>query len=518
MPYSTACVLLVLLAACTAGRETPGAATWPQTRPERTNYAETTRYDEAMAFLEAVVTRHPRLRLTSMGYTNEGRRLPLVVWGDVPAATPEAVHASGKTVVYVQGNIHAGEVEGKEAMLALVRELAQGQHADWARDLVLLINPIYNADGNERVALNNRPLQLGPIGGMGQRPNAQGLDLNRDMTKLTSPEARSLVNVINTYAPHVLIDLHTTNGSYHGYHLTYSPGLHPSTPTGITAFLRERLLPSVTATLRAEGIETHYYGNLNERPGVEGWTTFDHRARFVTNYGGLRGRVSILSEAYSYDPFDVRIRATKRFVEEILDYFQAHAAEVRALVATAPMAEVALRADLGPPVQTTILLDDVTEVPHPVTGAPMLRRAGRPRAVEMPERGTFVATETSRARGYLVPDTLRAALRLLTAHGLRSRGPLQGTVAAERFRLDSVRVAPRPFQNVQERILFGRWEPAQTGPAAYQVFCAHDAGPILGVLLEPRSDDGLAAWAVLGAALDRARTYPVLRSDAACES
>jgi hypothetical protein len=127
-----------------------------------------------------------------------------------------------------------------------------------------------------------------------------------------------------------------------------------------------------------------------------------------------------------------------------------------------------------------------------------------------------VATETSRARGYLVPDTLRAALRLLSAHGLSPRGPLQRAVAAERFRIDSVRVAPRPFQNVQERTLFGRWEAAQAEPAAYQVFCAQDAGPVLGVLLDPRSDDGIVAWATLGAALDRARTYPVLRADAAC--
>ncbi len=85
-----------------------------------------------------------------------------------------------------------------------------------------MMAPIYNADGNERVNLYNRPRQNGPFGGMGQRANAQGLDLNRDHMKARSAEATSLIGLMNAYDPHVLIDLHTTNGTRHGYHLTYS--------------------------------------------------------------------------------------------------------------------------------------------------------------------------------------------------------------------------------------------------------------------------------------------------------
>lgn len=161
------------------------------TRPERTGYGETSRYDEVVAFMEAVAKASDRVHLTTFGYTFEGRPLPLAVVGDVADASPEAVLASGKTRVYVQANIHAGEVEGKEAMLMMLRALARGEHRAWLDSLVLLIAPIYNADGNERVALTNLPRQHGPVGGMGQRPNAQDYDLNRDPTTIGRASTRT---------------------------------------------------------------------------------------------------------------------------------------------------------------------------------------------------------------------------------------------------------------------------------------------------------------------------------------
>jgi hypothetical protein len=139
-----------------------------RTRAERSRYAETSRYADVVAFLDVLGNASEAVRLTTFGETEEGRDLPLAVWG-APAATAAAVRATRKTRVLVFANIHAGEVDGKEAVLALLRELARGEHAHWADSLVLLVAPIYNADGNERLSYDGRPLQLGPIGGMGQR-------------------------------------------------------------------------------------------------------------------------------------------------------------------------------------------------------------------------------------------------------------------------------------------------------------------------------------------------------------
>src|SRR5438477_8918860 len=136
----------------------------PRTRPESTAYRETSRYDDVIGFLHAM-PRSPVIHFTTMGYTGETRAIPLVVVGRVPNASAEAVLRSGKLRIYIQANIHAGEVEGKEAALELLRDFAAGRHARWLDSVVLLVAPIYNADGNERVSLTNRPLQLGPIGG-----------------------------------------------------------------------------------------------------------------------------------------------------------------------------------------------------------------------------------------------------------------------------------------------------------------------------------------------------------------
>ena len=161
-----------------------------QTRAERSNFTETSRYDDVQAFLAAVDQASPLVHLTSFGYTFEGRTLPLAVVGRVADARPATVKASGKLRVYLQANIHAGEVEGKEVVLALMRDIAKGGHAEWMNSMVLLVNPIYNADGNEKVTLTSRGFQHGPIGGQGTRANAQNLNINRDNIKIETPEAR----------------------------------------------------------------------------------------------------------------------------------------------------------------------------------------------------------------------------------------------------------------------------------------------------------------------------------------
>jgi hypothetical protein len=504
-----------------------------RTRAERTEYRETSRYDEVVAFLEAAERAAPEmLHLTTFGYSFEGRPLPLLVWGRVADASPEAVAGSGRTRVYVQGNIHAGEVEGKEATLQLVRDLANGRHAEWADSLVLLIAPIYNADGNERVNLTNRPHQHGPVGGMGQRPNAQGLDLNRDHTKADSPEAHSLLGMLNRYDPHVLMDLHTTNGTYHAYHLSYAPPLHPATHPAIVDPLRTAWLPAVTEALkRKQGWDTYHYGNVPDpespwaaaRGAERGWYTFDHRPRFGNNYAGLRNRFGILSEAYAYLTFAERIETTRRFVEEVLAYAHAHADPIRRATETADRASVvgqplATRARLRrSPRPVEILMGAVREERHPYTGEPMMRRLDVRRPERMPEFGTFEAAETERApRAYLVPPSLATAVERLGAHGVRFRAlerPVR--VRVEEFRIDSTRVAEREFQGRRERTLWGRYAAAAEReiPAGTLVVPVDQPlGRLAFVLLEPRSDDGFANWGLLDEALEDARVYPVLRT------
>jgi len=492
------------------------------TAAERTDFQETTRYDEVMAFLRVASAQHPDMHLTHFGYSLEGRPLPLVVFGDVNGAEPEDVLDSGKTRIFIQGNIHAGEVCGKEALLMLTRALASGEHAAWADSLVILMAPIYNADGNERVNLFNRPRQNGPLGGMGQRPNAQGLDLNRDHMKMKSPEARSLINLMNKYDPHVLVDLHTTNGTRHGYHLTYSPALNPNTATAIDSLSREVILPEVTRDFkRRSGWEAYYYGNLPFRSGDPGWYTFDHRPRFNNNYIGLRNRIPILSEAYAYATFEERILSSLYFVESILSWSHGNPGAIHSAI---NQAEANTRTGLEQGVRFTramneaavdILMGTVETKTNPFSGAPYLNRTDSVYVTRIPEFGAFRAVESAMLPEGWVVDSASASTvaPILDAHGIAYSvvsDDMDKTVST--FQIDSLDVASRAFQQINEQELHGSWMMAQRSFTAGSLIVPVDneLGRLSHYLLEPRSDDGLVNWALIPD-LDQATTYPIHR-------
>ena len=161
-----------------------------RTRAEITNYEETSTYADVTRVIDGLVATSPLVHTESFGKTEEGRDLPLMVISDPKVTTPQAARKLGRPLVFVQANIHAGEVEGKEAVLMLSRRLVSGDLKPLTRQLVILIAPDYNADGNEKVSVMNRTAQHGPVGGVGTRENSKGLDLNRDYIKLDTVEAR----------------------------------------------------------------------------------------------------------------------------------------------------------------------------------------------------------------------------------------------------------------------------------------------------------------------------------------
>jgi hypothetical protein len=501
-----------------------------QTRAERTRFEETSSYAEVRAFLEALVARAPRARVESFGHSEEGRDLPLLVLGDPPAANPADARRSGRPIVFVMANIHAGEVEGKEALLHLARRLTTGDLQPLLNGAVWLFAPIYNADGNEKVSVENRSEQNGPIGGVGTRENAKGLDLNRDFIKLDSAEARALVGLLARWDPDVVVDLHTTNGSFHGYHLTYSPTLNPNADGRLIAYARERLLPAVREAVAARhAFRTYYYGNFDEDGGPRAWRTFDHRPRFGNNYVGLRNRIAILSEAYSYLDFGGRVKVTEAFVEEVMRYVVAHAPEIRALItqldsgwtASTPPREAGVAFEIRPlPEQVEILVGAVEKKVNPRSGRAMEAMVeGRVTPVRMPDYGLFAATSTRRVPpAYLILPAASGVHHqvagLLKGHGVQIdelRAPL--TVKIERFVINEVRRAERSFQGHRETAVTGRFEETTVAApgGALVVRTDQPLGPLVFYLLEPESDDGVTTWNVVAAALTPGAAHPVLK-------
>ncbi|HEV3168137.1 MAG TPA: DPP IV N-terminal domain-containing protein [Isosphaeraceae bacterium] len=492
-----------------------------QTVAERSGFKATARYDEEMDLLQRLAATSPLFHLDSIGKTTEGRSIPLLIMADPPVKTSAEAARSGKLVVLLLGSIHAGEVCGKEALPILARELAQDAHPDLLKNLVLAMVPIYNADGNEKVSKDNRPGQNGPEEGTGQRANAQGLDLNRDFIKLDAPETRALVRFVDRWNPDLFLDLHATNGSHHRYTITYEGPKNPAGDDRVIRYARDTMLPEVgVAFERSTGQHAYFYGNFDR--DHEKWTTYPATPRFGTTYLGLRNRLAILSEAYAYASYETRVKATRDFVHVCLDYASRHRDAIRRLLDQAR--ETTTAAGREPKADDQVAIrSEAKACPDPVTvfGFVEEERDGVRAATAEPKDyrvslvQNFVPTVTvARPYAYLVPARFKAAVENLQRHGL-SLTELREDIELdlEVYRVDNITRAAREFEGHRAVTLEATPRTAsQRVPAGtLLVRTAHPLGTLAVYLLEPQSDDGLAAWNFFDNGLSVGTDFPVAR-------
>ncbi len=522
----------------------PASLPAQQTRAESSNYTATSSYADVITFLDALEQRAPGAWTRgTIGTTTQGKPLPYLIVSRPLVRTPVEARASGKPIVYVQGNIHGGEVEGKESLQALLRDLVLDRGRNALDSIILIAVPIYNADGNDVWGPQERQRseQDGPAQ-VGQRPNASQLDLNRDYIKNEAPETLASLLMFRTWDPDVFVDLHTTDGSYHGYALTYSPSLHPAAMDGALApagpWTRDTLLPELRRRVRERrGFETFDYGNFsgvaNGREDAASlakgaWVTYEHKPRFGTNYYGLRNRVSVLSEAYSHDPFERRVKATYAFVGELLSFVGEQGATVTArtragsaALARGVTAPVPLRARMTTtPFTAPVLVEPLIPMGDTLRHEAGVRRGfKRSRVfapVPMPVLDRFETTLTrALPEAWILDSSMTSIVERLRAHGVEARRITRNwTGRAESFTVDSIVKGARPFQGHSEVRLEGRWMEQRTTVARGSwIVSGHQAlALVAAMMLEPQSDDGLTTWNFLDARLAVGAAHPVRRA------
>lgn len=479
---------------------------FPLTAAEASHGERTSAYEEVLSFLEGLKSLPGShvLNISEFGITTEGRSMPFVIAANPPLASAQAVMESGKIRILVNANIHAGEVEGKEAVLMILREIAQGDHSELLKNAVILFVPIYNADGNERFDRSHRVTQNGPNEGVGIRPNAMGLDLNRDFIKVEAPETRAMLGLMRDFDPHVFMDLHTTNGSYHGYHLTYSPSLSTHVDTELDLFNRNTLLPEVRANMQGNhGLRVFDYGNFTDGESQE-WVTYDHRPRFGTNYVGLRNRISVLSEAYSYFDFSTRIHVTRNFVIEVLQSCVRHQSEIRQITEAADERVVAgnvnlpYQTHLGAAEREGVLVGGVQDVVLPDNLG--TRHVVLPdyEKVDMLVRRRFESDyQQAYPQAWIVPDPTESMRELLQLHGVEySLTDADEEMLVEVFAVEGIDRAEKLFQGHYEIQIFGTWvTESRTVPnGSFLISSRQKLARVAAQLLEPHSEDSASTW------------------------
>lgn len=516
--------ILLLLAACA----TPDSGLDLATVPERSSWRRTATPEVVQTFLQTLRARDRRLHLDLAGLTGEGRPVTVALLADPPVVDLNAAANDRRPKVLVVGSIHPGECEAKEAILALLRDASGQQDLPWLRDFIIAFVPDWNADGSAAMAPLARETQAGPADGCGRRETSQGLDLNRDFTKLEASESRAMTRILRLLDPLLTFDGHTTDGSWHGFDLTYAGPLSPATDPELLRFARQCMLPEIRTAMAARGFRTFDYGNWRgnwwpEEPGRM-WETYDHLPRYMTNGIGLRNRLSLLSEAYVHRPFKERIASTRAFIECALDFVQSRLPSVVAVTRSADARAAALGAGghieldgmLQPTGTTVIPVARVRSVVDPVTNRRELHHDGIVAWQHSETAVHFAGLESvSVPFAFALHDPPEDVRQLLLHHGIRHhllKAP--ATAEAEVFAISSLERASRAFQGHHLLSAEGSMNRATRllAEGTLIVPTAQPLARLLTLLLDPRAPDGLLAWGKLPVSeRDGVLTVPVLR-------
>jgi len=510
--------LLVLVSPALAEESTAENPRDWLTLAEASGFKETSDYELTLGYIGRLAEHWPGIDLQFYGESAQGRAMPVVVVSSDGAFTPEAAARTDKAIVMIQNGIHAGEIDGKDASLMILRDLALGQHRDLLDDVILVIVPIYNVDGHERISRFHRPNQNGPADGMGFRTTADGHDLNRDHLKLVTPEARAVIELFRRWRPHLHVDNHVTDGSQHDWVLTYSWAEGPQAPPSVDAWL-DAHMPAVIAATEAAGHNVGPYVSLIDRSDPsKGFNSYIGEPRYATGYYPLRNVPSILVENHSYKSFERRVRANRDFMLALLGEIARDPASLTGAVAEAASRTVALGRPDAPPSDIVLrykVAEDGEKVRWPayrwytawsdMLDVPLLRyRDGAINEVEVPwihrpEPELAIA----RPRGYLLLPGWPTVERALTQHGLTAhRLPKAVELAVEVTRISNARRGPRSNPSYQglTRISVDveRTPATRTVPAGSLWIPADQPDFELAVqLLEPEAPDSLVSWGLL---------------------
>ena len=486
------------------------------TRAERTAWKQTSDYDEMLRYCRSLEAGSRWVKLEMIGKTGQGRDLPMMILSKDRAFTADAAHALGKPIVLVQNGIHSGEIEGKDASLMLMRDLAVLHKYDALLDsVVLLVLPLFSADAHERRSHFNRINQNGPDE-MGWRHTPIGLNLNRDYTKLDAPEMRALIgNVYTKWWPELLVDNHTTDGADYRYDITYATNHGAGVPPSLDRWMADAIEKGMVDRLTKRGHVVSPYLDFKTGNDPRGGIEYNNSLpRFSTGYPPLQSRAALLVETHMLKPYGARVKATYDLMLSLLEEIHDHPGALLSAVRTAESDAIARAQSKDPARRTLVLASGVSDQGAPfawkgvatrweqsdITGSLVPRYSSTPWDTTVMMYRETIAQLTVRLPegGYVVPQEFTDILDRMALHGIRTRRLSRAwSDTVEMTRITAHAPPSEPYE--------GR-EPVRVTAVAmerqYRTFRAGDVwvpldqrgGALAATLLEAQSPDGFMAW------------------------
>lgn len=513
--------LVLLPASVSAQVPAAPAAAGLTTEGERSGWVRTGRYDELQPLIERFVQAYPQaVRMEQFGVSPEGRPMLAMVVSRTGVLGADQARRKDVPVLLVQGGIHSGEIEGKDAGFMALRQMLDGKAARGVLDKVVIVFvPIYNVDGHERFGAWNRPNQNGPAQ-MGQRATAQNLNLNRDYIKADAPETRAMLGLVNRWDPIVTLDIHATDGAkfQHDASLQMEP-LHEGDATLMRT--GRKISDGLLAQLRRQGSRPlPFYPSLrSDDDPASGFADNVYSPRFSTGYFQLRNRYGMLLETHSWKTYAQRVEIARNTIVDLASMAardgaswlqQAQAAD-RLASSGAPLA-VPLDFKATEKFRTIDFLGYAyTRTPSEVSGGLWTRYDdSKPQVWKVPLYDQVMPSVSADAPGggYIVPAAYAAGIAaLLDAHGVRYQrlATARADAPVEVFRAATAELAARTFESRQRVAVTGQWarQSREVPVGSLYVPVAQPKARLVVTLFEPLGPDSLLAWGMFNSSFQQ---------------
>jgi len=485
----------------------------PLTIAESSKFESTSNEKEVSEFIQQISKKSAIVKVETLAVSTEGRAIPLLIIADPMIKSSAKLSNDKRVVFYIQANIHAGEVEGKEASLMFARDLVSGLKKEVLKNVIVLICPNFNPDGNEPISTKNRTHQNGPKNGVGLRHNGQMLDINRDAMKLETPEMSGLLkNVLLKWDPQISVDCHTTNGSYHEEPVTFTWMMNPTGDRSLMDYMEKQMMPAVSTTLR-EGykVENCYYGEfIDMKTPEKGWVYDATEPRYLTNYIGIRNRLAILNENYVYSDYQSRVLGCYGLLNSIADFAASHAGEIKTLIHEADRKTI--ERGMNPALTDSFpiiyagkqITEKVTiktyevDVVADAEGRETYKKSDRKKTVQVPYTARYDVTFSVKFPfAYLVSVSDPLVINILQKHGVQvSQLTKSQTFDVEAFKMTELKAENRLNQGHFNQTASGTWtiEHLEFKAGTFVIRTAQPLANVASYLLEPQSNDGLLKW------------------------
>ncbi|MBR7633969.1 M14 family metallopeptidase [Janthinobacterium lividum] len=492
-----------------------------KTEAEYSGFRNTGRYEEVEALCRRFEDHHPKqVRCFEFGRTPENRPMLALAVSNTGALTPDAARLRKIPVLLVQGGIHAGEIDGKDAGFLALREVLEGKAAAGALDKqVMLFVPVFNVDGHERFGAWNRPNQRGPQE-MGWRSTAQNFNLNRDYMKADSPEMQHMLALVNAWDPLAYVDLHVTDGAQFEPDISIQVEPVHAGDAALRA-AGSALRDGVLADLAKQGSDPKpFYMSFAEEDNPQsGFVDSTPNPRFSHGYFLLRNRFGVLVETHSWKDYPTRVRITRNTIISLLSQMAQHGAAWRQSAMEADLRATQLAGSALPLSYKTTEKSRMiafrgyayTRTPSEVSGALMTRYDEKtPQIWNVPLRDEIVPDLQLAApkAGYLVPRAQAAMVGAkLRQHGIayKEMRSIFAGQNVEVFRATAVKFGAQSFEGRQTAAVQGEWQKEErlVDAGALYVPVNQPKARLVVALLEPRAPDSLLAWGSFNTAFER---------------